>query len=80
MIDIILNALYCFTAAIFYPLLPMIIGFVLGWIMRGEKMDFYKYLEKLIVKLDEEGKLLPGEKETLLKSVKELKEEKENDL
>ena len=36
---------------------------------------FIEYLKALIIRLDDEGKLLPGEKEKLLQAVDELKEE-----
>ena len=77
MIDVIIRSMECFVLAVTFGLLPLILGFALGWIMRGEKMGFYDYLEKLVLKLDEEGKLLDGEKEKLLESIKEIKESKD---
>lgn len=73
MISIISKAAECFILAAVFGLLPIFIGFVLGWIMNNIK--HIEHLKELIIQLDKEGKLLPGEKETLLKAVEELKEE-----
>ena len=67
------RAIECFILAAVFGLLPATLGFILGWIMRNNK--FIEYLKALIIRLDDEGKLLPGEKEKLLQAVDELKEE-----
>lgn len=64
--------------AVVISLAPFAIGFVIGWIMKKEKL--YEYLKSLIIRLDNEGKLLDGEKEMLLKAVDEIKEDKKNDM
>ena len=71
--SVLISAVGCFVLAVFFGLLPAILGFILGWIMRNNK--FIEYLKALIIRLDDEGKLLPGEKEKLLQAVDELKEE-----
>lgn len=35
--SVLIRAIECFVAAVVFGLLPVAIGFVLGWIMRGEK-------------------------------------------
>ena len=35
--SVLIGAIECFVSAIFFGILPIAIGFVLGWIMRGEK-------------------------------------------
>lgn len=35
--SIFIRAIECFLGAVVFGLLPAAIGFVLGWIMRGEK-------------------------------------------
>lgn len=35
--EMIIQGLKCFVLAVFCGLLPFVIGFALGWIMRGEK-------------------------------------------
>lgn len=37
MIRIVLRAIECFVGAVFFGLAPVAIGFILGWIMKGEK-------------------------------------------
>lgn len=37
--SVLARAIECFVLALFYGLLPVGIGFALGWIMRGEKND-----------------------------------------
>lgn len=71
--SVLVHALEDFVLAVVFGLLPATLGFILGWIMRNNK--FIEYLKALIIRLDDEGKLLPGEKEKLLQAVDELKEE-----
>lgn len=71
--SVAIRAMECFVSAIVFGIAPIAFGFILGWIMRKEK--YYEYLKALIIRLDNEGKLLDGEKEKLLKAVDELKEE-----
>lgn len=40
--SVLIRALECFVLAVVFGLLPVGIGFVLGWIMRGEK-DHHKH-------------------------------------
>lgn len=71
--SVLIRAIECFALAAVFGLLPATLGFILGWIMKNNK--FIEYLKALIIRLDDEGKLLPGEKEKLLQAVDELKEE-----
>jgi hypothetical protein len=71
--SVLIRAIGCFIQAVFYGLLPFALGYALGRIMRNYK--FIEYLKALIIRLDEEGKLLEGEKEMLLKAVEELNNE-----
>ena len=71
--SVLIRAIECFALAVVFGLLPATLGFILGWIMRNNK--FIEYLKALIIRLDEEGKLLEGEKEMLLKAVEELNNE-----
>jgi len=71
--SVAIRAIGCFIQAVTFGLLPFALGYVLGWIMRNNK--FIEYLKALIIRLDEEGKLLEGEKEMLLKAVEELNNE-----
>lgn len=71
--SVAIRAIGCFIQAVFYGLLPFALGYALGRIMRNYK--FIEYLKALIIRLDEEGKLLEGEKEMLLKAVEELNNE-----
>lgn len=40
--NVIIHAIECFVAAVIFGLLPVAIGFALGWIMRGEKDDSFR--------------------------------------
>lgn len=40
--SVLIRAVECFVAAVVFGLLPVAIGFALGWIMRGEK-DHHKH-------------------------------------
>lgn len=71
--SVAIRAIGCFIQAVFFGLLPFVLGYALGRIMRNYK--FIEYLKALIIRLDEEGKLLEGEKEMLLKAVDELANE-----
>lgn len=71
--SVLIRAMGCFIQAVFYGLLPFALGYALGIIMRNYK--FIEYLKALIIRLDDEGKLLEGEKEMLLKAVEELNNE-----
>lgn len=71
--SVAIRAIGCFIQAVFFGLLPFTLGYALGRIMRNYK--FIEYLKALIIRLDEEGKLLEGEKEMLLKAVEELNNE-----
>lgn len=71
--SVAIRAIECFIQAVFYGLLPFALGYALGRIMKNYK--FIEYLKALIIRLDEEGKLLEGEKEMLLKAVDELANE-----
>ena len=71
--NVLIKAIECFILAVCFGIAPVALGFILGWIMRNNK--FIEYLKALIIRLDDEGKLLPGEKEKLLQAVDELKEE-----
>jgi hypothetical protein len=71
--SVLIRAIGCFIQAVFYGLLPFALGYALGRVMRNYK--FIEYLKALIIRLDEEGKLLEGEKEMLLKAVEELNNE-----
>lgn len=68
--SVALRALAGGLGAVVISLAPVAIGFGLGWIMRKEK--YYEYLKSLIIRLDDEGKLLDGEKEKLLEAVDEI--------
>lgn len=68
--SVLIRAIECFVLAVVFGLLPVGIGFALGWNMKKEKL--YEYLKSLIIRLDDEGKLLDGEKEKLLKAVDEI--------
>lgn len=35
--SVLIRAIECFVAAVVFGLLPIGLGFALGWIMRGEK-------------------------------------------
>ena len=35
--SVLIRAIECFVAAVFWGLAPIALGFALGWIMRGEK-------------------------------------------
>ena len=37
--SVLIRAIECFVLAVVFGLLPMGIGFVLGWIMRGKKNE-----------------------------------------
>ena len=71
--SVAIRAIGCFIQAVFYGLLPFALGYALGRIMKNYK--FIEYLKALIIRLDEEGKLLEGEREKLLKAVEELNDE-----
>lgn len=71
--SVLIRAIECFIQAVFFGLLPFVLGYALGRIMR--KYKFIEYLKALIIRLDKEGKLLEGEKEKLLKAVEELNNE-----
>ena len=71
--SVAIRAIGCFIQAVFYGLLPFALGYALGRIMKNYK--FIEYLKALIIRLDEEGKLLEGEREMLLKAVEELNNE-----
>ena len=37
--SVLIKAFECFVLAVIFGLLPVAIGFALGWIMRGERDD-----------------------------------------
>lgn len=76
--NIVIRAIECFVMAIFYGLLPVAIGFALGYITRRKQcMDKHEYLKTLILRLFDEGKISDFEKNLLLTAVDELKEQED---
>lgn len=76
--SVVIRAIECFVMAIFYGLLPIAIGFALGYITRRKRcMDKYEYLKSLILQLYNEGKISDFEKNLLLTAVDELKEQED---
>jgi hypothetical protein len=71
--SVLFTAIKCFVLAIFYGLLPMALGFGIGWVMKGEQMDKHEYLKSLILQMFDEGKISDFEKKLLLTAVDELK-------
>lgn len=71
--SIIIQGIKCFLLAVFWGVLPIVIGFVLGRVT----MNKYDYLISLFERLREEGKITDAERERFIKAVNELREESE---
>lgn len=37
--NVLVRAIECFILAVVFGLLPFVIGFMLGWVVRGERHD-----------------------------------------